>query len=203
MEGSPQEVKELLQFISEGGSVVRFHTRPGIRPDTDAAHSHGVAMLCSILTGNDERGCTRASLTLIMSALTHDLAEQKPGDVSAPAKRLLGMGDSLAKVEHEALRFYGLDYERFLNPTELSILKLADSFDGMMYCCREAALGNRNVRLIWGRYCSYIEIILAPETMDMDLQIRLRASNVYEGIKQIYQEATSASGPAFDVFASE
>lgn len=193
-------MKELLQFITEGGDVVRFHTRSGIRPNTDAHHSHGVAMIASILAGVDEQQRTKASAFLLMACLAHDLGEQKVGDVSAPAKRSIdGLAARLNQLENAELRRYGLDYEQYLTPQELIILKLADCFDGMLYCCREASLGNRNVRLIWGRYCAYAETFSSD--IEVTLTIGLIASNMYEAIKEIYKEATGATGPSFDVFA--
>lgn len=193
-------LKEALQFIMEGGSVIRYHTRIGIKPDTDAHHSHGVAMICEILSGRDsssEDAC--ASANLLLAALTHDLGEQVASDVSAPAKRLLGIGKQLHDLEQEALRQHNLDFERLLTENEALILRLADCFDGMLYCCRELALGNRNVLLIWRRSCSYVEAIAADV---VPLEIGLRASNMYEAIKEIYQEVINASGPNFDAFAN-
>ena len=89
-------MKEKLQFIMEGGSVLRYHTRPGIRTDTDAHHMHGVAVLCSLLAGTDAQGRSGASASLLLAALTHDLAEQAASDMSAPSKRALGLRDMLA-----------------------------------------------------------------------------------------------------------
>ncbi len=187
----------------EGGSVVRYHTRPGIRPDTDAHHSHGVSMLCEILSGGQRPdGSPSASATLLMAANTHDLAEQMPGDVSAPAKRsVFGLADLLQGIEHRVLTKYNLNYEQHLTANETTILKMADCFDGMMYCCRELALGNKNAMLIWRRYCTYALSITTNE--DLPIEIGLRASTVFEAIKEIYQEVTSVHGPDFDVFASE
>ncbi len=194
-------MKDLLQFIQEGGSVVRYHTRPGIKPDTDAHHSHGVAMLCSILAGDDEfTGRTQASANLLMAALTHDLAEQYAGDVSAPAKRKLGLGPALNDLEQSVLAKYELSYEDLLTEEEGVILKLADCFDGMLYCCRELALGNKNVLLIWRRYNEYVLKIAASGT-ELDIELGLRASNMLEAIKEIYHEITSPTGPEFNVFA--
>lgn len=195
-------LKELLQFISEGGSVIRYHTRPGIKPDTDAHHSHGVAMLCSILAGSSgETGCTLASVNLLMAALTHDLAEQKVGDMSAPAKRALGIRDLLQDFESDELKAYWLDYNQHLTEDEAVILKLADCFDGMLYCCRELALGNRNALLIWRRYCTYVTSITAGGMLPIG--ISLRASMMFESIKDICRETVSNEGPNFDVFKGE
>lgn len=191
-------MKELLQFIYEGGSVVRYHARPGLRVDTDASHSFGVAHWCSILTGSDEQGRTNASSMLLMAALTHDLAEQAASDISAPAKRMMGLSELFHDWEQKTLRSYNLDYEQWLVPEELLILKLADCFDGLLYCCRELALGNKNVMLIWKRFCSYIETLTVNTEVPLD--VALRASNMYEAIKEIYHEATGIQGPEFNVF---
>jgi 5'-deoxynucleotidase YfbR-like HD superfamily hydrolase len=195
-----EALKEILQFISEGGSVVRYHTRPGMKLDTDASHSFGVAMLCSLLAGRDEAtNLTRASVNLLMAALTHDLAEQKAGDMSAPAKRALGIRDLLQEFESDELKVYWLDYAQHLTEDESVILQMADCFDGMLYCCRELALGNRNALLIWRRYCTYVTSITASSTLP--LEIALRASVMFESIKEIYHETLSPEGPSFDVFA--
>lgn len=197
-------MKELLQFIMEGGSVVRYHTRPGIKPDTDAHHSHGVAMLCEILSGGCGEGVlygAKASANLLMAALTHDLGEQFTGDISAPAKRALAIGGLFSSLEAEERGNYNLNYEPLLTKEEWVILKLADAFDGMLYCCRELALGNRTALLIWRRYCVYAETFATDANLPID--VALRASNVYEALKEVYHEVTGTGGPNFDVFAGK
>lgn len=191
-----QRMKEVLQFISEGGAVERFHSRPGIKPNTDAQHSHGVALLCSLLVPTDEQGRPTVSAALLLAALTHDLAEQLASDVSAPAKRLLGIRQQLHDLEQSELCKYGLDYEKYLTAEEAVILSLADCFDGLLYCCRELALGNRNVLLIWRKFCSYVDVL----TGDVSLDTALLANQMYESIKLIYQEVRNEAGPSFDVF---
>jgi 5'-deoxynucleotidase YfbR-like HD superfamily hydrolase len=192
-------MKQLLQFIGEGGSVERYHTRPGIKPDTDGRHSHGVAMLCSILAGRDEDGTTKASATLLMAALTHDLAEQWASDVSAGSKRAVpGLAMLLDRQERLKLADWGLDYQSLLSAEEALILRLADQFDCLAYCCRESALGNRNATLIWRRTCVAVEG-MTTELADA-ADVAVRASGVYEALKEIYHETLSPGGPDFDVF---
>jgi 5'-deoxynucleotidase YfbR-like HD superfamily hydrolase len=191
-------MKELLQFIMEGGSVVRYHTRPGIKPDTDAHHSHGVAMLCSILAGERSDGGTRARAELLMAALTHDLAEQLASDVNANTKRVLGVAAELGALEDGELQRRGLSYFWLLSEEERAILHLADLFDRMLYCCRELALGNKNMLLIWRNTCR--DVARACAGTD-HLELSLRACTVYEAIKEIYHETIGPSGPSFDVFA--
>ena len=159
-------------------------------------------MLCSLLAGKSETtGRTQASIDLIMAALTHDLAEQLASDVSAPAKRLLGIREQLHDLESDELADYDLNYEQHLTADEAVILKLADCFDGMLYCCRELALGNRNVMLIWRRFAEYATTITAGPSLP--IEVSLRASVMFESIKEIYHETISTAGPSFDVFAGK
>lgn len=190
-------MKSLLQFVSEGGSVVRYHTRLGLRLDTNASHSFGVAMLCSLLVPQTEEGRTTASASLLMAALTHDLAEQAASDMSAPSKRALGIRELLSNYEQTFLNRYNLEYTKYLTEEELVVLALADQLDGLLFCCRELALGNRNALLVWRRQCTYIETITA---VDCPIDVALRASQIYEAIKEIYHEVLSVEGPNFDVF---
>lgn len=132
-----------------------------------------------------------------MAALTHDLAEQAASDMSAPSKRALGIRELLSNYEQTFLNRYNLEYTKYLTEEELVVLALADQLDGLLFCCRELALGNRNALLVWRRQCTYIETITA---VDCPIDVALRASQIYEAIKEIYHEVLSVEGPNFDVF---
>lgn len=193
-------LKQRLQFISDGGAVVRNHTRMGIKPNTDAHHSHGVAMLCSILAGESPlTGHTEASSTLLMAACTHDLAEQATSDVSTPAKHIMGISDVVSKTERGYLSRYGVEYESSLTTDEALILSLADQFDYMLYLSREVALGNRNAMLPWRKKLAYLDKHVF-DALDPQPAVILRAYNVYSAIKAIFEENTSHDGPSFDVY---
>jgi 5'-deoxynucleotidase YfbR-like HD superfamily hydrolase len=181
-------MQEKLQFIIEGGSVVRFHSRPGLRPDTDAHHSHGVAMLCYLL-GDKVQG---PSTSLLMAALTHDLGEQKGGDIPSPTKRLLGLTEQHANIEERALEHYDLYFYEDLTQYEKQVLAWADMFDGMLYACREIALGNRMMVLVYKRYRSYVQSIFADLSPEAQL--------VYASIQKIYKEYRFE--PKYDVFTA-
>ena len=124
-------VHQQIQFIIEGGIVERFHTRPGIKPNTDAHHSHGVAMLCYIMW--EGYGGDAIRTELLMAALTHDLAEQVASDISAPSKLALGISDQLHDFEQAILAKYNLDFYHLLDDQEQVVLGWADAFDGMQY----------------------------------------------------------------------
>lgn len=180
-------IKDQLYFIMEGSRVERFHTWPLLKPDTDGRHSHGVALMCYLITDG------MPSAALLMAALTHDLAEQVPGDVSSPAKWALGIGGALGDLENEILEKNGLYFEANLSPEEKQILKWADAFDGMLTCCREAAMGNKLVKLPMGRWNKHI---WEGPTLSVS------AGRVFNAIRAMWAEAARAEGPDYDCFAN-
>jgi 5'-deoxynucleotidase YfbR-like HD superfamily hydrolase len=178
-------LKERVQFMLEGGAVNRFHARPGLLRQTDAAHSWGVAMLVYLLSP------VQPSVELLMAALTHDLAEQYMGDTPAPAKWALGVQDDYARLENDKLAQYGLNFCGLLSVDETRQLKLADTMDGLLHCCKEAALGNRTVRLIYDKWYA-----LALRTVETDLEHEL-----LQVINHVWGESNDIEGPQFDVYA--
>jgi len=143
-------LKDRIQWAHNGGRVVRFHQHIGHRMDTDARHSHGVAMMTLFLSEGIP------SSNLLLAALSHDLAEQCVGDVPFPTKRSLpGLREHLDGVERDWLRRYDLDFP--LTEDERHILSLADSLDGMLYCASEAALGNRTLHVVYVKWLAVVE----------------------------------------------
>lgn len=175
--------ERLLSFISEGAAVERFHSRPMLRPVTDGHHSHGVAMLCYVLTEGE------ASAELLMAALTHDLAEQAASDISAPAKRALGIREALGEFEDNILGQFGLKFSHELKPEDLRILGIADQMEGMLSCCRERALGNKFVDLMFSKWVRWIS----------EENLTEWEREVAEAILVLWQKA-AGGGPDFDVF---
>lgn len=158
---NPTTLKARIQFIYDGGAVSRFHTVRSINPDNDARHSFGVAWLIYLLT----EGLTTANL--LMAGLSHDLAEQTVGDVPAPAKRSLGIGEELNALEDKILADAGFGFT--ISDREQRILKLADNLDGLMYCAQELRMGNRFVAEAGERYWQYIQRQAPLEGPEMDI----------------------------------
>jgi 5'-deoxynucleotidase YfbR-like HD superfamily hydrolase len=183
-------IKDKLQFIQEGGAVQRFHVRPGVTVNTDAEHSWGVAMLCCLLSS-----APGPSATLLLAALTHDLGEQYVGDTPAPAKWASGTAEALEKAENDVLAHYELSFQPYLSKYELRLLKMADALDGMLHCCREAALGNRTVSPIYYKWNQRVNdgLVFAPYT-EHEL-------GVISAIAEIWEESNGIRGPQFDVYA--
>lgn len=182
-------MKDALYFLSDGGSVERYHTRPGIKPDTVGRHSHGVAMLAYLLHD------AAPSAELLMACLTHDLAEQVVGDVSSPAKRKLGLGEKLDQLELGILARIG--HVHTLSQYEAQIMKLADIADGMLRCCREAALGNRTVQIVYNRYADYkVQLHLEYNHAVQRDQVR----EVFIAIHEMWEESNGQRQTEYDCF---
>ena len=173
-------IKERVQFAHAGSLVVRFHQHIGHRLNTDGQHSWGVATLCLFLSDG------LPSNKLLLAALTHDLAEQVMGDVPFPVKRSIpGLKKTLDDAERDWLRRYDLDFP--LTEAERSILTLADSLDGILYCASEAALGNRTLHPVYVKWLAVVETAL----------VTLTQREVINAVIEIYKE--SCNGQAYEV----
>ncbi len=140
-------MREIIEFITAGANVKRFHTVTTLQQDTVGHHSHSVAMFCFLL--NPE-----PSLALIAAALRHDLAEQCVGDIPAPAKREFKISDKVSELEDQILASAGLEMPE-LTPEEQRILKLADIASGAVFCVTEMRMGNSTLSSVFWRYLSY------------------------------------------------
>lgn len=184
-----KSLRDRIQFAYEGGLVTRFHTRSGIKPSTDAAHSHGVAMLCFFLwegSGNSDYKLAQ----LLMAALTHDLAEQSVGDVPAPTKWAVpGMAAQLEEMENTTLARYGLDFG--LNESEQRILKLADSLEGLLYCASEASTGNRKSWIMGNRWVEFLLKITQGDHPYNPHQLQ-----IINAVIEVWEDARDGEEPA-------
>lgn len=142
-------MKTQLEFITLGAEVKRYHTVTTLREETVGHHSHGVAMLCLMLTPD-------ASAELLKAALMHDLAEQITGDIPSPAKRDHYHAGNFDELERRLINESGLKFP-YLTAHEKRVLKLADIAHGALFCVRELELGNRRMRVVLQRYQQYAE----------------------------------------------
>lgn len=151
-----------IATMLRASATKRFHTMRTITENTVAEHGWGVACLVWELTLGQCR------TVLLGAALHHDLAEHVVGDVPAPAKRELGIGERLNALEDRLLRHQGCVNTEDLSPEERRTLKLADCYDGMMFCVREKGLGNRTLGEVFVKYHSYVTA-LSPDGVELEI----------------------------------
>lgn len=161
-----------LLFARMGGETKRFHTQQVLRENTVAQHSHGVAMLCWMITDGN------ASSNLLMAALSHDLAEQQMGDLPAPAKRKHPFLKQFDAVENDVLIEAGFGFS--LTTCEQNTLKIADCLDGLLYLWRERTLGNKALQGVFNNFLMYAE---------GRIQLRTPAAYILGEILQLWKEA--------------
>jgi 5'-deoxynucleotidase YfbR-like HD superfamily hydrolase len=157
-------LRNAFDIIVQGGNVRRYHAKAIVKEQTVGAHSHRVAMWVVLLTNGTP------SVTLLMAALTHDLAEFQTGDMPAPTKRKMNIQEQFAAMEAAILAPEGLDYEARLSDDEARTLKLADAYDGLVYCAEEMRRGNNEMRDTYDTFRSYY-LSLTPMFTERELLV--------------------------------
>lgn len=131
------------------GLTRRYHTWPTIREQTVAEHSWQVARVLLAIWPDAPRH-------LIIHCLTHDLGEQRAGDLPYPVKKMspdLALAHSL--IERQALldmvRPWGVPMPILLSDLEKKAFKLAEFIEMAEWAWNEVNMGNRYATLVHER----------------------------------------------------
>lgn len=139
----------VIQRYRNGNRVKRYHTVDTLVGETVGHHSANMAILCVLLSED------KPSVTLLMAALTHDMAEQFTGDVPATAKwESKELKSALADMERRFDRYWFNSSP--LMPRELKVLKQADMLDLCFKALEELHMGNNQFRPILARGIEYL-----------------------------------------------
>lgn len=160
---------EKAEFIRASGYTRRYHGWRILLEDPVGGHERNVAKLVQLL----DPDCSKE---VILYALGHDDAEWIVGDMPAPAKRRLpdywpasgGQKKTFRTVfgemEDKVLEEAGLPLPK-LTLEEAWLVKFCDSFDGLLYCYQEIAMGNTFAIECWQAYNSYLcDLCTVPPT---------------------------------------
>lgn len=132
----------------DAGKVLRYHTVSLIKQQDLAAHSWGVMTIILYLE-------PEPSPALVRAGLFHDLAESYTGDMPAPTKRANPkIAEKLERLERKREVELGISYE--LSAHEQLLLKVADAAELVLFCHREANLGNAYAVDIRARGVEYL-----------------------------------------------
>lgn len=157
-----------IEFAFKGGRTKRYHTADTLTEQSVGEHSFGVAVFCIALCAAEGK---HPSNNLLMSAIMHDLAEHRVGDISSPIKRRNpALTQQLRTAEMEE---YAEGLDAFIAPAgalpyaltekEAQTLKIADYLDGLMFCIRERRYGNSGINYIFSNYRKYLYELEASE----------------------------------------
>lgn len=140
-----------IRFMRAGLNTRRYHQRYTAEIDTVGKHSAGVAGFILLIYGE-----ALPPSSLLAAAICHDLPEAVTGDIPSPAKRSWTNSAKAALEETETylLKKHDLDYT--LSTDEQRLLKVADVFDGLMFCIEEVNRGNREVDTVGDTYATYM-----------------------------------------------
>lgn len=133
-------LRHQLKLLVDGSDVKRFHAISTLQTNTVAAHSHGVAMLCWLI---HRHAGVKVSRELLLASLTHDLAECRVGDVPSTTKRALNIRETFGAIEDAVLDTAQMGWS--LTKAEELVLKIADGFQGFLFCLLEQQMGNRRI----------------------------------------------------------
>lgn len=126
-----------LAKLYQSGAVLRWHTKPTIKPQDVAAHSWGVALILMKIAPDN--------LKLLKAGLTHDCHELEAGDIPYPFKK----NNDIVKTAYDSQETdFNLKYgigELVLNSQERHLLKWADMFELYLWSKRELQLGNQGM----------------------------------------------------------
>lgn len=135
-----------FNLMRESGEVIRWHTRPCLKPQNDATHQWNVARILIQLLG------FRISRSLLIAAIIHDMGEVGCGDLPRPVKKHLGLTKPLAAAE---LAFTGLMFKSAganlhpemieLSQIDAMLLSTVDLIEALEYSTAEIMLGNQRM----------------------------------------------------------
>lgn len=143
----------VLELIRTGGTQ-RYHTIVGdlLKTQTVGQHCYGVFWFVHALL----RG--QPSANVLIAAMAHDAGERWAGDMPGPTKREIDMKPALDAYEAKKL----LEWTGFEPPPlqefEALALRMADSFDGLLFCATECDLGN-NAGALERTYKNYLQYV--------------------------------------------
>lgn len=177
--------------------IRRFHVFPMVFPDAVGQHTGGVVYLVHYLT-YDILSPDRA-YGILASALLHDLAEYKTGDLPSPTKAVLATG-ALENMEANYLGEFvppGMMNTKTItgvsgvyDESDKAILSIADAMDGLIRSAIEIRSGNRCFEEAYLNYNRYVwdrlttaknSNLICPSVWSRSVQVADYARSLYEG----------------------
>jgi 5'-deoxynucleotidase YfbR-like HD superfamily hydrolase len=177
-------IAHALAWLRSGGTQ-RYHTHAARMTKTQdvAQHCYNVVGLAYMLTRGE------ASRELLLACLLHDAGEAWVGDVPSPTKRVTPeFRAAVDALETEAVVTRMGVVLPELSKTEMAILNLCDSLEGLLHCKREVSMGNQLAAGLLQAYFDYVSTLVRDHrdlyavAIDMDLVYVLSRRAQNEGV---------------------
>lgn len=171
-----------LAWLRAGGYTRRYHGWRTLKDDPVGMHGYSVANIVLILRPD----CRKE---LVVAAVRHDSPEHVTGDMPADTKRAVPGAKAMMDAAEE-LAWRSIDIEdpcACLTPEEYRVMKLADYFDGMMFCLQERRMGNTLMDVVFDRYTAYMVKLLEDQPMGLE----------HELFNNLVLAWAAAGGPAY------
>lgn len=138
-----------IEKILHSGGVTRFHAVPDLTSQRIDSHQWGVAMLCQYF----DPDCRKE---VLVKALTHDCAELYTGDIPSTCKWKMAFDtrEDLSNLEKLFEAVLGVNYA--LTEEEENLLKICDSFEGMLYCVKRRKSGEIAAEQIFKNWLGFV-----------------------------------------------
>lgn len=163
MDGERTELIRVLE-LRKGANVRRYHTEYVIGEQTNAAHSHGVAMLLTQFYPH------LANSNTLLACLVHDLPEGHTGDMPATIKWLEPeLADMLDRVEAKRAEYLGIKIA--LSDAEKQAVYVCDYLEAMLFTYEQIKLGNRFFMAVYVRLFKKLgSLLLLPKAVNELIQ---------------------------------
>ena len=128
--------------VMDSGDVKRYHTKPTLGEQSNAAHCWGVAVIALYLHPEINR-------ELLLNTLLHDVGEIDTGDIPATVKWANpSLKTKLDTIEDRLMKRLGIEHK--ITIKERKILKQADMFELLFFCLKQRRLGNQYLSSAFG-----------------------------------------------------
>jgi len=149
-------LKMNIKLAREAGKTKRYHMVNTIKEESVAEHSFNVVNLVLILSEG------KASRSLILAALTHDMGETAIGDIPSQIKKMLSFEarEELCAKEQEAIDRIHPHIHANIDADEKHLLEICDNLDGLLKCIDELKMGNQHIIPVGERYSGYLQDLI-------------------------------------------
>lgn len=145
-----------IQERWEAGWTARLHAFPTLKDQSTGQHTWGILLLLHEIFPN------RTSQSLVKHILYHDVPEYALGDMPRTAKNFSPDLYSLYNCISDEIQVTLMGHEFELTDVEKAIFSYLDAFEFLVFCHREAKMGNTFMGTKYHQVCDALPVYANP-----------------------------------------